>query len=178
MNTIGEIGLQANYKLTICSDETLKKVCKETNLSADKAFINYKGKYRNDIKSREWHNLVPLAIRSSIATLISGTTVTPSFKANYIALWSDSTPPTNADIILWAETIRRLIWDRRSIDNIVYLDKNFWSVEVWGNTYNEIWVFIDWTATIDTWFLLSRIWINQTMQALENLTINITITII
>ncbi len=174
----GEIWLKANYQLTICTDEILDKIIQETWLPATQALKGYTGRYARHLKRREGHNLVPLVLRSSFATLISGTTVTPSFKANYIALWSDSTPPSNADIKLGTETIRREIWDRRAIENIAYLDKNFGSVEVWGNTYNEVWVFVDGTPTTDSWFLLSRIWINQTMAALENLTINVTITIV
>lgn len=178
MECNGEIGLKANYTLTVCSDEILDKICKETNLTPEKALRDYQGKYASELKVWKWHNLVPLVLRASFATLISGTTVTPSFKANYIALWSDSTPPANTDTQLWWETIRRLIADRRSIDNIAYLDKNFWSVEVGWQTYNEIGVFVDGTSTPNSGRLLSRIGINQTMQALENLTINVTITIV
>lgn len=175
----GEIWLFANYVLTVCSDEVMEQIMRETNASNPAEAVKlYKGNLRSQMRRWEGHNLVPNILRNSFATLISGTTVTPTFKANYIALWNDSTAPTNADVKLWNETIRRLFTDRRAIDNIAYLDKNFGSVEVWGNTYNEIWVFVDGTATADTGYLLSRININQVMQALENLTINVTITII
>jgi len=43
---------------------------------------------------------VPDVLRNEMALLISGTTVTPTFKANYLAMGDDSTPPTNADTIL------------------------------------------------------------------------------
>jgi hypothetical protein len=44
-------------------------------------------------------------------------------------------------------------------------------------TILEVWLFVDWTDTKDSGYLLSHININETMQALENLTINITLTI-
>lgn len=175
----GEIWLAANYVLTVCSDEVMAQIMRETNASNPAEAVSlYKGHLRSQMRRWEGHNLVPSILRNSFATLISGTTVTPTFKANYIALGDDSAAPANTDTKLWNETIRRLFTDRRAIDNIAYLDKNFGSVEVWGNTYNEIWVFVDGTSTADTGYLLSRININQTMQALENLTINVTITII
>jgi len=178
-----EIWLKANYKLTICSDIVLQDIMKITGInSPEKALKKYKWPLLKSMRTWEWHNLVPLVLRSSLATLISWTTVTPTFKANHIALWSDSTPPTNADTQLWAETIRREFGDRRAIDNVAFLDKNFGSAEVWGNTYNEIWVFVDGTGTApwynaNSGYLLSRILINETMSATESLTINVTFTI-
>jgi hypothetical protein len=44
-------------------------------------------------------------------------------------------------------------------------------------TILEVGVFVDGTDTKDSWYLLSHININETMQALENLTINITLTV-
>lgn len=164
-----------NYTITKATDEVASLIFKETwstNLRG------YEWKYKDQIKQRHGHNLVPLVLRAELASLIAGNTVTPTFKANYLALGSSATPPTNADTQLWSETLRGLFTDRRAVDNIAYLDKFFWSVEVGGNNYNEVGVFVDGTGVANTWFLLSRININETMQALESLTINVTITIV
>lgn len=116
-------------------------------------------------------------MRDELALLISGTTVTPTFKANYLAMGDDSTPPTNADTILGNETIRGLFSDRFAIDNVAYLDKFWSSAEVGGNSYQEIGVFVDGSGTADTGYLLSHILINETMGVNETLTVNVTITI-
>lgn len=178
-----DVSVIANYKLSVCSDVIMKEIMKVTGCtSPEKALRKYEWPLKHVIKTREWHNLVPLVLRTSLATLISWTSVTPTFKANHIALGSDSTPASNSDTQLWTETLRAEFWDRRSISNQAFLDKNFGSAEVGGNTYNEIGVFVDGTGIapsydVNSWYLLSRININQTMAATENLTINVTFTI-
>ncbi len=178
MDIVKEISLKANYVLTVCNDEVLALIMQETGHDTpERALRDYTGKYRSQLKQRSGHNLVPYTLRYSLASLIAGNTVTPTFKANYIALGTWSTLPANTDTQLDTEVIRRLFGDRRAIDNVAYLDKTFGSLEVWWNTYNEIGVFVDGTASVNTWYLFSRININQTMQALENLTVNVTFTI-
>jgi hypothetical protein len=48
------------------------------------------------------------------------------------------------------ELIRAEIGDRRAVDNIVYLDKNFGSEEIGGLTILEVGVFVDGTDTKDS----------------------------
>jgi len=173
-----ELLLTTNYTPTKCSDEILDKIKKETGKdSAVDALRGYSWQYESELKKRKGHNLVPSVLRNALATLISGTEVDTTFMANYIALGNSATAPTNADLQLGNEVYRWQIGDRRSIDNIVYLDKNFGSQEVWGLTLLEVGVFVDGTEDPNSWFLLSHININETMQELENLTINITLTI-
>jgi hypothetical protein len=129
------------------------------------------------VKHIEWHNIVPLVLRESLASLIVWNTVTPTFEANYFALGDDNTIATNADTTLWNETLRWTFTDRFSVLNVAYLDKYFSSAEVGWNTYLEAGVFVDWTASVDTWYLLSRIVISETMAANETLTVNASFTI-
>lgn len=168
-----EVACRVNYTLTKAPDHVIKAMKKETG---GVNFADYKGKYRDQITQKRGHNIVPLAIRSSYASVVSWTAVTPTFEANYIAIGSDFTPETELDTKLGAEFDRALFTDRRSEDNVAFLDKFFGSPEVGWTTVQEIWIFVDGTATVDTWFLLSRITINETFTALESLTINATIT--
>lgn len=195
-----EVQLKVNYKITKWSNETLASVyCELKNISwlieystilkkikewnemitsfLCKALKTYNWKYKEFLIITEWHNLIPLAIRESFATLISWTNVTPTFKANYLALWTDATPVTENDTTLWNETIRWLFTDRSSVSNVAFLDKFFGSVEVWWTSFKEVWTFIDWTWTVDSWFLLSKINIEEDISATESLTINVSITI-
>jgi hypothetical protein len=137
----------------------------------------YQGRYNEYIYSRSWHNIVPLVLRATLANMIVWNTVTPTFSANYLAMWNGPIAPSNADTQLGNETIRWLFTNRFSIDNVAYLDKFWSSVEVGGNTYLEAGIFVDWTWTPNSWFLLSRIAINETMSATETLTVNASITI-
>lgn len=141
--------VSVNYIVTKASDIVLAKIfCETLGIDPDKFYtkrlqkdgqINpivqskiaksiqyYKGRYSQNIVQRSGHNLVPDQLRNSLATLISGTTVTPTFKANYCAMGDDSTAPTNADVLLGNETIRGAWSNRFAIDNVAYLDK-FWS---------------------------------------------------
>lgn len=138
---------------------------------------SYKWKMKDKIYQRKGHNVVPLWVRTSLASVIAWNTVSTSFQANYIALGADATPANENDTQLWNETLRAEFTDRRHIANVAFLDKFFSSTEVGWNQYNEVWLFIDGTATPNSGVLLSRININENMQALESLTINATITI-
>lgn len=153
------------------------RIKKECHKDIPDILRTYDWSYKNQIQIRQWHNLVPDVLRNELALLISGTTITPTLKANYLAMGDDSTAPTNADTILWNETIRGLFSDRFAIDNIAYLDKFRSSAEVGGNSYQEIGVFVDGGAGADTGYLLSHILIDETMWANETLTVNVTITI-
>jgi len=126
---------------------------------------------------KEYHNIVPSVLRDALAALISGTTVTPTFKANYFALGTGSNVPANSDVALQAETLRALFTDRSSFANVSYLDVFFNTASVGGNTYNEAGIFVDGTASANSGYLLSRVAINQTLGAASTLTINCSITV-
>jgi hypothetical protein len=64
----------------------LQKIIEETGLSPALALRNYEGKYKSELQVWKGHNLVPSILRNALASLISGTSVETSFKANYIAL--------------------------------------------------------------------------------------------
>lgn len=123
------------------------------------------------------HNIVPSVLRNSLATLISGTTVTPSFKANYFALGSSSTAASNADTQLGTETLRAAFTDRSAYANVAYLDVFFPTASVGGNTYNEAGIFVDGTGSANSGYLLSRVMINQTLGSSQTLTVNCSITV-
>lgn len=198
MNIKKEVSVINNYKITKASDTTIAKIICERfgeNIKhfakylddqlrltdyakgmAAKVLRDYNGQFVDELHVREGHNLVPLVLRASLASLVAGNTVTPTFQANYCALGSDSTAPTNANVQLGTETIRGLRSNRFSVDNTAYLDKFWSSDEVGGNTYNECGVFVDGTGVANSGYLLSRIIINETMAATETLTINASIT--
>lgn len=195
------VDLVANYKITKATNETLAKIylelksiainektiketIKQIEKWAEKVIIflteelkTYKGQFLHEVKVIEEHNKIPNVLRYELAKLISGQTVTPTFKANYIALGNDATEPADTDTTLWNETLRGLFTKRSATNNVAYLDKFFWSTEVAGNTYLEVGTFVDGTATVDTGYLLSRVNIDETMGANETLTLNVTITI-
>lgn len=175
-----EIQLSTNYSFTKASQQTIDKICAEVGCSLSdipKILRDYKWKYLSELKVKKSHNIVPAILRNSLALLISWTDVTPTFKANYIALWTGSTTPQNTDVKLETETIRGEFSNRYASTNVAFLDK-FWSTaEVGWTTINEAGVFVDWTASADTWFLMSRILMNETMSVTETLTINVSITI-
>jgi hypothetical protein len=139
--------------------------------------MNYHGELERFIKTSQYKNLVPNILRYALATLISGTTVVPTFKSNYVALGSNGTAAANTDTALGTEAIRGAWTNRYAIDNVAYLDKYFSSTEVGGNTYLEIGSIVDGTASANTGYLLSHANINETMAATETLSINATFTI-
>jgi len=186
-----------NYRITKASDVVLAKIFAEKMWEPNfNKFLNWRWKlikYAQEkipelLRNYQWpllnqltvwegHNIVPSVLRTSLASLISGNTVTPTFKANYIAIWSGSTTPANSDTQLATEILRWTFTNRFSVDNVAYLDKFFSSSEVWGLTVSELGVFVDGTASANTGYLLSRILANEIMAATETLTINVTITI-
>lgn len=169
-----------NYKFTKASEETISKIASELGCwisEVPSKLRGYDWKHKSELQIREGHNIVPAVLRNSFATLLSWTTVTPSFKANYCALWTGSVTPSNSDLQLWAEVIRGTFSNRYSIDNVAYFDKFRSSDEVGWTTIGECGVFVDWTAAANSWFLLSRILVNETMTSTETLTVNISITI-
>lgn len=123
------------------------------------------------------HNIVPSVLRNSLATLISGTTVTPTFKANYFALGSASSAPANSDTQLGTETYRALFTNRSSYTNIAYLDIFLSTAIVGGQSYNEAGIFVDGTGSANTGYLLSRVSTNLTLGSSQTLTVNCSITI-
>ncbi len=144
-----------------------------------KIIWEYNGKYKNELESKQYktHNIIPNVLRDQFATLLSGTSVPSSFQANYIALWSGNSTPAATDTQLANETKRALFTNRYSSGHVAYLDRFFSSTEISGQTFLEVGIFCDGTATINSGYLLSRILINETMGANETLTINATITI-
>lgn len=136
-----------------------------------------KGGLPSFAKAQTVHNIVPSVLRNSLASLISGTTVTPTFKANYFALGTGNTAPTNSDTQLQTETLRALFTNRSAFTNIAYLDVFFSAVQVGGNTYQEAGIFVDGTGSANSGYLLSRVALNQTLGASQTLTVNCSITI-
>lgn len=131
------------------------------------------------VKIWEGHNVVPKAIRSSIAQLISWTTILPTLKANIVALWSDDTLANENNTQLWAEFKRSLFDNRYSVENTAFLDVYFTKAEIWVATLLEVWVFIDWLVwTPNSWYLLSRINVDEQFTWNEELSINCSFTIL
>lgn len=141
------------------------------------ALKHYNWKYKRFLKIRSGHNIVPLVLRETLASMIVGNTVTPTFIANYLALGDGITTPTNNDVALANETLRWTFSNRFATDNVAYLDKFFSSADVGGNSYLEAWIFVDGTASADTWYLLSRILIDEVISVNETLSFNCTFTI-
>jgi hypothetical protein len=129
------------------------------------------------LQVEEYQNLVPSVLRNSLATLISGTTVTPTFKCNYFALGTGTTAPANADTQLQTEALRSLFTNREAEENAAYLDVYFTNAQVGGNTYLEAGMFVDGASGANTGYLLSRVAINQSIGSAETLTVNCSITI-
>lgn len=128
-------------------------------------------------KVQEADNIVPSLLRNSLATLISGTSVAPTFKANYLALGDGEAAPAAADVALDNETLRGTFDDRTAENNIAYLNKFFAAVDVGGNTYEEAGIFVDGTGSADSGYLLSRVLLEVSLAAAETLTINCSITV-
>jgi len=120
------------------------------------------------------HNLVPLIGRTEFAKAILGET--SNVVANYIALGSGWNVPASTDTTLQTEFVRWTFSDTYYIDNVAYLDKFFWSTEVWSQTILECGIFMGATGTANSWTLLSRVNFNEITTANETVTINVTIT--
>lgn len=146
------INMKPNYRITRANLDTIAAMVKDFAGVAinqmDRAAERLRCQAIKDQRLRqchqgkidilEIHNIVPLAIRENMATLISGTTVTPTFKVNYMAMGDDASTAANTDTTLGNETLRQTLTNRYAESNIAYLDK-FWSTtDVGGNTYREI----------------------------------------
>lgn len=142
-----------------------------------KAIREYEGKLSSNFRILEAHNKVPAVLRNELAKLIAGQTVTPTFKANYLALGNGSTAVSDLDVALDNETKRGLWTMRTATDNIAYLDKFFTSTEVGGMNFLEAGVFVDGTASADSGYLLSRVLVDLSISATETLTVNATFTL-
>jgi len=190
-----EIGLRANYKFIRADQWDIARAVQER---ADKTFWTVREAYESLQEKGEavkiWleilkqgipgfarvseaHNLVPALLRNSLATLISGTTVAPTFKANYLALGDGETSPASGDTTLENETLRSDFDDRSAEENTAYLNVFFPAVDVGGNTYEEAGIFVDGTGSADTGYLLSRVLLEVSLAAAETLTINASITV-
>ena len=193
------IKIKENYKIIKASDFLLAKIlCEAANLSVTKFQIfldkegkidkpyhstisnilrNYNGIYKDQLEINKVHNIVPLIFRNELALLLSGTTITPTLKCNYIALGSGTTSPANTDTSLETETIRGTWSNQYSVDNVAYFDKFFSSTEVGGNDYYEAGMFIDGTSGANTGYLLSHTAMSETLTSNQTLSISATITI-
>jgi hypothetical protein len=118
-------------------------------------------------------------LRNSLAQLISWSSVTPTFKANIIALGSDSTPVQDTDITLWAEFLRSEFDNRYTVGNIAFLDVYFTKTIIWIVNLQEVGVFVDWILwTPNSWYLFSRINVNETFDWTEDLSVNCSFSIL
>lgn len=125
----------------------------------------------------ETHNLVPNVLRHALATLISGTTVQPTFKANYLALGTGSNAPAMTDTQLQNEVLRSLFDNRYAAANVAFLNKFFTQAEVAGQTFSEAAIFVDGAAGANTGWPLSIVSLNESIGATETLTVNASITV-
>jgi uncharacterized protein YggU (UPF0235/DUF167 family) len=104
MQTALDFQIKTNYTVIKVDDRTLIRIMAEV-LKLPVEEISFKGKintelqkfvpgilkkYKGVLKDQltifKGHNIVPNILRYELATLISGTTVTPTFKANKIAM--------------------------------------------------------------------------------------------
>lgn len=191
----------ANYRFTIADNETIARIFLDAKglaatpkriktmlsvLSEKKnalfeqisaVMASYRGPLLADCRVIEAHNKIPLVLRSSLAQLIAGQTVTPTFKANYLALGNGTAAPADSDTTLGTELIRGLFTQRSATANVANLDKFWGSSEVGGLTILEIGTFVDGAAGANTGYLLSRVAANVVVGATETLTCNVQITL-
>lgn len=125
----------------------------------------------------ENHNVIPNVVREHFATLLTWQTSPTTFNANFIALGDWTATPSLSDEQLENETIRGEFTNRYTIDNVAYFDKFFASGEVNWMFFGEAWIFCDWTSSPDSWFLLSRVNVEETIWPNQVLTINCSIAI-
>lgn len=205
LRILAQIGIGANYRLIAVDDEDLADALYEaertargsvrSGMSRREALAIVKNPNdearaflarfttamadAGDPRARilQYANLVPNVLRYSLATLISGTTVTPTFKANYVGLGSGSSAPANSDTALQSESTRAAFSNRSATNNVAYLDAFFPSTVVGGNTYLEAGIFVDGTASANTGYLLSRVAINQVLGSSQTLTLNCSVTV-
>ena len=168
-----DFGIKANYTIYRIPAGSLDF------LATEKEKIEYlKNNEVAGVKVWKWHNLVPKLLRKYLAQLISGSSVTPTFKANIIALGTDATIATYDDVQLGAEVMRSSFDNTYSVENVAYLDVYYSKATIWVVSLQEIWVFVDGlVGTPNSGYLLSRININEDMSGIEDLSINVSFTI-
>lgn len=188
-----------NYRFSVAENEVLARIISEQMGTGERGYEmmlralkdgfqaagvlavdclkKYRGSLLQHVSVTEYANIVPSVLRNELASLISGNTVTPTFKANYFALGSGSSTPANSDTALQTETLRALFTDRSYYTNIAYLDVFFPSSSVGGNSYTEAGVFVDGSGSADSGYLLSRVSINQVLGSNQTLTVNGSITV-
>lgn len=173
------------YDLSIVADDLLKNAIEEI-LGHRVAMRDVKiGRYAKEaleavkrwghqIVSRKQtrKNLVPNFLRYELAKVFIGESVAPTFNANYIALGDDATAPAYTNTTLGNETYRSLFDARYTSFNVAYFDKFFGSSVVGGNSYREVGIFTDATASANSGYLLSHSGINEDMEVNESLTVN------
>jgi hypothetical protein len=132
----------------------------------------YVGYYSPMIEQSHFHNLVPVQIRESLATLFSGTDITPTLKVNMVSLGLDATAFVPEDTQLGNEFIRATFDNRYSSGTSAFLDKFFGTNDVAGQTFGEVALWIDGTPTPDSGFAASLASMNETVDLTQTLTIN------
>lgn len=157
--------------------QRLKEGHQKTCQFLTKILKTYEGQHLGGLRIRETHNIIPQVLRYQLATMITGTTPASTFDANYVALWTGSGTPAATDTELVTEVVRWTFTNRYRVDETAYLDKFFTTSEVAWYTYLEAGVFCDGTGTPDSWYLLSRVEMNEDISANETLSINVAITI-
>jgi hypothetical protein len=184
MKTDQEIIAKVNYKVSVFPQKLIDSYVKTIKRKDWKKVVAYAARFLSakdlrELGCRVWqgHNIVPNVFKNELADLIAGNTISYTLKANYVALGSNATTVANTDTQLGTETIRATFTNREAVTNVAYLDKYFDSFQVSGNTYREIGVFIDGSATVNTGLLLSHININETIAEDETIIVNVTLTI-
>ncbi len=180
-----KIGFGFVYDLSVVADLVLKNAIEEIlkhRVSLDgvknglyaKEAIEAVRRWGHQIVSRKQtrKNLVPNFLRYELVKVFIGQSVTPTFDANYIALGDDATTPAYANTQLGNEVYRSLFDDRYTGFNIAYYDKFFGSSVVGGNSYYEIGIFTDASASANSGYLFSHTNIEEVMAINESMTVN------
>lgn len=136
------------------------------------------GEFAPERHVTQQHNLVPSVFRNALAAKFAGNAGSVTFEFDYLALGSDSTAAMNSDVLLGNETMRAAFTDRYSVGNVTHLDLFLSSTEVGGDTFLEAGAFSGGSLSADTGTLGSRVVINEAMGVNENLTINVTVTVV
>jgi len=177
------------YGLTVCDDSTLKAAIEEffkIKISLEELQLGRYAKEALEVikffgpqlgRQSSYVNLVPNFLRYEFARKVAGESITPTFNANYVALGDDATVVAYTDTVLGNETMRATFDARSASFNAAYLDKFFGSSGVGGNSYFEIGIFTDASATPDDGYLFSHVNINEALAITESLTINAIFTV-
>ena len=134
--------------------------------------LRFHPEVKEGLRPAEYHNLVPNVLKFALANLVSGTSITPTLKANYYALGTNATAPAAADVKLGTEVLRQLFTNRFAEANTAYLNVYFPNSAVAGQTFLEAAIFVDGGSSADTGYPLSLVSINQSVAALNTLTAN------